>query len=133
MNWQIESFRSVGPISFGETREEIRNVLGTGFRSFRKTEGENETDAYDLLGVHVYYDDSDCAEFVELFTPAESTFAGVSLVGRKVADVVAELHELGYEGERDDVGYNYDLVGIGLTINDQVVDGVGVFREGYYD
>ena len=133
LSWQIDSFESVGPIAFGETRDTIRSVLGSGFRSFRKTQDENETDAYDSLGVHIYYDDSNCVEFVELFTPAEPSFESVSLVGQKAEDVVGKLRELGYEGDQDDVGYNYDGVGIGLTINGNVVEGVGVFREGYYD
>lgn len=133
MSWQIESFKSVGPISFGQSRDEIRNLLGSGFRSFKKTEGENDTDAYDSLGIHLYYDDDDRVEFVEAFSPADLSINGVSLVGRKTSDAINDLRALGYDSEQDDVGYNYDDIGVGLTVNGDAVEGVGVCKEGYYD
>ncbi len=133
LNWHIESFRSVGPIVFGESRTSVRKVLGSDFRTFKKDLGGNETDAYDSLGAHIYYDDSGLVEFVELFAPSDALFQGVSLVGRKVKDIVADLKKLGHEGEQDDVGYIFDELGIGLTVNGKIVEGVGAFKEGYYD
>ena len=133
MSWQIESFRSVGPVSFGQSRDDIRSELGSDFQTFKKAEGENDTDAYDSLGLHIYYDDHDHVEFIEAFSPAELSFEGVSLVGQKVVEIVSQLNARGYDGQQDDVGYNYDNIGIGLTINGDEIEGVGIFRKGYYD
>lgn len=131
--WEITSFQSVGPLQLGQPRTAIRSLLGDGFHSFQKTPGENETDVYESLGLHLYYDDDDELELIEAFSPAEIEFEGVSLVGRNPNDVVEDLRANGYEGEQDDVGYNYDAIGIGLTVGGDVVEGVGVFRKGYYD
>ena len=131
--WEIEPFSKVGPIAFGQSRNEVRSALDSEYRAFKKAEGENDTDAYDSLGIHVYYDDDDHVEFVEAFSPAQLSFEGIALVGRNVGEVVAELGELGYDAEQDDVGYNYDDLGTGLTINGDEIEGVCVFKKGYYD
>jgi hypothetical protein len=131
MNWKITSFRSVGPVSFGQSRALVRSALGEKVRSFRKTEGENETDAYDGLGIHLYYDENDRLEFVEAFAAAVIEFQNIRLIGRNAEQVTRDMQSLGYEGVSDEVGYNYDEVGLGLTVDRGVVVGVAVFRKGY--
>ena len=131
--WEIKPFAQVGPIEFGQLRNEVRSKLDSDYQVFKKTPGENDTDAYDSLGIHVYFDDDDQVEFVEAFSPAELEYEGIALIGRNVDEVVADLRARGYEAEKDDVGYNYDELGFGLTVNGDVIEGVGVFRKGYYE
>lgn len=131
--WRIKPFSQVGPIEFGQSRNSVRSKLNSDYRVFKKTPGENDTDAYDSLGIHVYYDDEDKVEFVEAFSPAEVEFEGIVLIGRNVDEVAADLGDRGYDAEQDEVGYNYDELGFGLTINDQEIEGVGFFRKGYYE
>jgi hypothetical protein len=133
MNWTIISFQSVGPISFGQSRSSVRSRLGEEFKSFRKAGGENETDAYDGLGIHLYYDDEDCLEFAELFAPAVVEFQDIRLIGRSIEELTSDMRMLGYEGVPDQAGYSYDEVGLGLTVNRGRVEGVAVFKNGYYD
>ena len=63
----------IGPLSQGMTRKTVRSVLGGNFIEFRKTEfSENTTDAYNEIGVHVYYASDDLIKGLELF-PASAT------------------------------------------------------------
>ncbi len=133
--WDVQSFQAVGPLKFGQDRAMVRELLGDEFRAFSKGARENEADAYDSLGLHLYYNEHARLEFVEVFSPAQLAFAGVSLLDRSATEVVRDLQTLGHESEQDDVGYNYDQLGIGLTVRyeDTIVEGVAVFKEGYYD
>ena len=54
---EIVPFKSVGPLEFGDSRQVSREKLGSTFTTFRKDVGENETDSFDDLALHLYYDD----------------------------------------------------------------------------
>ena len=61
----INPFSSVGKISFGANRDEVRNILGQ-FTEFRKTRfSKNTTD--DFGGLHVYCNEGDTVDAIELF------------------------------------------------------------------
>jgi hypothetical protein len=58
----------IGPVMIGLPMADVRAALGEPTNRFRKTpESPRLTDAYDPLGVHVYYDGADCVECVESF------------------------------------------------------------------
>jgi hypothetical protein len=130
---EIVPFVAIGELRFGETRQAIRQRLGGNSQSFSKSEGENETDAYDELGLHLYFDNEDRLEFVEAFEPAIPTFQGFVLLGRDLDEVEIELSAIGYGSVRDDVGLKFDGAGIALFAPARVVEGIAVFRRGYYD
>ena len=125
--WEIQSFISVGPISFGATRKDIHTELGSGFRLFCKVKGENLSDAYQSLGLHLFFDDDDKLELVEGFSPANICFDGVLLLGCSAIDVVEELRRKGHEGHLDDIGHAYNDLGFALTVDNNIVEGVAVF------
>ena len=133
MAWEITPYESVGPVRLGRQRNEIRRQLGPGFTSFAKDVGENKTDAYDELGIHLYYDDEDRLEMVEAFEPASPTLKGIALLCREIEQVEDDLAKRGYKGRPTDVGYRYDDAGIALTLNGSAIEGVAVFRKGYYE
>jgi|GEM_PF-2293653 len=132
MTWDITPYRSVGSLQLGRHRNEIRRQLGADFTSFTKDIGESEADAYDHLGIHLYYDDDDRLEMVELFQPASPTLKDVSLLGRDYEQVANALAEHGYKAKPTDVGYSYEDAGVALTLNGSEIEGVAVFRKGYY-
>jgi hypothetical protein len=107
--------------------------LGSAFESFVKGEGENETDAYDDLGFHLYYDIQDRLEFIESFEPAILTVRTVILSERNVQELNRELALLGFSAEVTDVGFRYPDAGIAFTVSDNVVESVAAHRKGYYD
>lgn len=133
MTWKIKPFVGVGTLVFGQQRDSVRDILGEKYHSFKKTVDENETDAYAALGLHLYYDNDNCLQYIEAFQPADIEFSGISLLARPIAKVFIELQECGCDGAEDDIGVVYASLGFGLVVSDGVVDGVGVFRKGYYD
>lgn len=130
---EIVPFISVGGCYFGTPRHRIRERLGDGYRSFRKGIGGNETDSYDALGLHLYFDDKDRLEFVEAFEPALPSFRGIFLLGRDRDDVAAELSAMGYKSTQDFYGLQCGDAGFALTCPGRIIEGVGVCRKGYYD
>jgi len=118
---------------FGDERQAARQKLNSEFSTFEKDDGEAETDAFEALGLHLYYDDAGRLEFVEAFDPAEVTFRGVSFLGRNVGAVIAEMRAIGFEPTDGDVGVDFPDAGIALTAPDGVVEGVAAHRKGYYD
>jgi|SRR5579864_1340719 len=130
---EISSFESVGSLRFGDLRQDIRKRLVGNYVTFKKDVGENDTDAYNELGLHLYYNKQDRLEFVEIFEPAQPQFRGILFIGRDVSDVSNDLKKLGFSTESDEVGLNCPEAGIGLTASDGIIEGVAVFRKGYYD
>ena len=87
----------IGPLSRGMTRTTVRSVLGRDFIEFRKTEfSENTTDAYDEIGVHIYYASDELVKGVELF-PSSSTliYKSLQVFCYKCTDICVLLNELG--------------------------------------
>ena len=84
MDWVIRSYDGVGPVRLGMGFTAVRFALRSRVETFMKTpDSERPTDAFDELGVHVYYDrDGDC-EAVELASPATPTFHDRPLAPRQ--------------------------------------------------
>lgn len=129
----IIPFTSVGELNFGDNREVARNKLAAGFTTFEKGVGENPTDAFDDLGLHLYYDDDGLLEFVESFLPARVSFRSIEFLGRNIEDVLNDMRMAGFLAEDADVGVDFTDVGILLTVQDGLVDGTAIHRKGYYD
>ena len=68
---EIVPFTSIGVLSFGDDRKTAREKLRSVYSTFAKDTAENETDSFDELGLHLYYDDTGILEFVEAFAPAD--------------------------------------------------------------
>ena len=71
-------------------------------------------------------------EFIEAHAPSKVEYDGVLLLGRQVANVVADLDALGLSGLPDDVGVDYPTCGFGLYAPEGTVEGVSVYPDGYY-
>ena len=130
---EIRPFEAIGALSFGDLRSIVREKLGKEYSSFSKTTGDDLTDAYDSLGLHLYYDQDGRLEFVEAFAPAVITMNGITFLGRQVADVVHELGMKGLDYVDADVGIDFPAVGIAITSPNGIIDGVAVQRKGYFD
>lgn len=129
---EIVPFTSVGVLFFGDSRQIAREKVSSSFSTFEKVAGENETDSFDSIGIHVYYDDNSKIEFIETFDPANVSFRGISLMGKDLALVISDMEALGIPPEPSDVGIKFESVGIALTAPFGVVEGVAAYRKGYY-
>ena len=130
---EIIPFSSVGALAFGDVRMDARAKLNDKCSTFLKDVGENETDSFDDIGLHVYYDDDGRLEFVEAFHPADISFHGVHFLGRDVGAVTRDMNALGFTNIGADVGVDFPDAGIALTAPSGVVEGVAAHRKGYYD
>jgi hypothetical protein len=85
-DWTIRAQKSVGPIKFGMSRDEVRSVLAQPFTPFQKGEGEEPTDAFDTLDLHVFYRDG-LMEAVEFWNAANVWLGGHRLGDETFADM----------------------------------------------
>lgn len=130
---EIEPFVGIGTIKFGTSRKDIRKHFGINFTSFKKTSFSiNETDAYNELGIHFYYDDRDTLEFMEIFPPFSITFQGVSLLENSAEEIKNKLTDIGVKLIPNDVGYDVPAYGFGLYVREERIDGVCIYRKDYY-
>lgn len=120
-------------LAFGDVRKDAWAKLIGKFSTFLKDAGENETDSFDEIGLHLYYDDDGRLEFVEAFRPADISFQGVRFLGRDVDAVTRDMNALGFASVDADIGVDFPDAGIALTAPSCDVEGVAAHRKGYYD
>jgi hypothetical protein len=136
--WTIESHEGAGPVRFGMKAAEVRATVGRPATAFRKDPADaHPADAFDAVGVHVFYDAAGRCEAVELFGPASPVFAGLRLLAlpfREVEDALAARDP----GLRRQVDGLVSLA-CGLSVNASPERGeaparsVLAFRRGYLD
>jgi hypothetical protein len=84
----------IGPVTIGLPIADVRGTLGEPTKRFRKTPRSLRlTDAYTLLGVHVYYDGAGCVEFVESFAVegVEHVLDGLSVFDTPATTLMAAV------------------------------------------
>jgi hypothetical protein len=92
-NWRIVAQQSVGPIKFGMTRSELREILAQPYNAFRKgIDAAELTDAFDTLDLHVFYNDGK-VEAVELWNTENVILCGHRLKHITFADMEKILHD----------------------------------------
>jgi hypothetical protein len=127
-------YGAIGEIRLGASRADVASLnLGT-LRQFKEDpEDTRYAEAYDDIGVHIYYDNTERVEFIETFKPMRPTLEGLELMGRDIVTVVGLLDKRGH-GVRENVGsYMFDTLGLALYAPSGTVEGVALYRRGYYD
>lgn len=135
MRFDIVPTVSVNNIPFGASREEVRNALGE-YEEFKKDEDDKvTTDDFDFC--HVFYDDENRFEAIEIFE--ENT---VYINGRLVYPAKpSELCKLADDFE-EDYGTNISLsLSMGTDAPDEdedeedeeIAESVVFAKKGYYD
>ena len=139
MQLEIESYRRVGPLTFGMTAVEVRSVMRLPVEPFKRSMEEGYTDAFGELGIYVTYDRLGLCEAVEIASPAQPTFRGREILGRPFKEVHESLLKLDPELDVDDTGLTALGLGIGVYapgISEDPstpVEAVIAFKRGYYD
>ncbi|XHF34254.1 hypothetical protein OXH62_04695 [Pseudomonas chlororaphis] len=103
----------LGLIRAGITRDDSRSALKSPFDAFLKsTDSTVPTDAYDDLGLHVYFDKALMVVGVEFLKWAQFTWCGQRLAGEEVLVVQQFLTEQGEFLVFTNSGFNVDRLGL---------------------
>lgn len=130
IDWEIHPFVGVGPICFGQSRDEVLSLLGSPSRTFKKVPfAVTETDAFNEIGLHVYYDSTFHVESIDALVSSGLCFESVVLLNRPVEAVVSEMTFRGYTNE----SLTFNEIGISLYDVDGIVKCVTIFPKGYFD
>ena len=141
MEFEITPYVGVGPITFGMTRAEVRRRIAAPVEPFLKTpDSAVPTDAFDPMGIHVHYDSENQCEAVEFgLLSTIPTFRDQPLLGQRFARIERWLRAIDPDVRSDSSGLTSRTFGFGLyapSASDDPqspVEGVIVFRRGYYD
>jgi hypothetical protein len=139
--YEIEPYAGVGPIRFGMSIAQVRQVLAAPVESFCKSETtELPTDSFDTLGIHVYYKLPGICTAIEFGnSQVNPTFQGRYLLNALYYEVKDWFRETDPDIDLDNSGLTSFKFGIGLyapTVSknqNQLIEGVIVFEKGYYD
>ncbi len=130
---------SIGPFKLGMSRSEVWAQDRSPIHAFYKTPmSENRTDDVRRFGLHVFYDEADCAEYFEAWTRTEHFHTTLhlgefTLSGRVMGEVRSILRELGFPFSEDRYGFQCPEFGIGFYCHDfesdeSTLDGVTVMK-----
>jgi hypothetical protein len=144
--YEVIPLKAIGPILLGMSREESRSAMGIQPDTFRKADSATLTDAYDLQGFHVYFDEDERVEYIEIFpSRMPAMYKGVSVFETKADDLVAEISK-DAQCDKDDpeLGFSYVFPELELSlwrgmipeseddVEDDYFSSLGIGRKGYY-
>lgn len=124
---ELIPYIKVGNIAFEEKRSLVR-VDYPNFREFKKTSiSKNTADAY--TGFHVFYDTNNEVEAVEFFHGASLTLDGINLFSLSKDDLVNKFPDC----VEEDGSLNCVKEGFVVSFAHNAIDGILVYRKGYWD
>lgn len=89
---EFTPFVGIDKLRFGDSRKMVRGMISGACKPFKKTPlSKNYTDAFSDAGFHVYYDESDNVELIEVFSPAIVEYSGVVLSQGNRSEIEGEL------------------------------------------
>ena len=144
-NYEIIPFSSVGPVSFGMSRAQVRSAMGACTNSFFKTPTDTRpTDAWHNNSFQVFYNEAlGTVEFIELSSSAEfaATCAGVSVFETPATSVIESLERVAAVDTSDpEYGYSFVFPSLELSFWRPIVEDpegfyfstVGLGQSGYF-
>lgn len=124
---ELIPYIKVGNIAFEEKRSLVR-VDYPNFREFKKTPiSKNTADAY--TGFHVFYDTNNEVEAVEFFNGESLTLDGINLFNLSKDDLVNKFPDC----VEEDGSINCVKEGFVVSFAHNAIDGILVYRKGYWD
>jgi hypothetical protein len=140
MKPEIRSYVGVGPIMFGMKAEEVRSTLVCAYREFKRVPfAKTTTDAFQPLGIYVYYTIDRKCNAIEMARPAQPFYADHELIGGSFDKMFDLIRGFDPEVKTDESGLTSFALGIGLYApgcgKDRLlpVESVIAFQRGYYD
>jgi len=139
----IVPFKSVGNLSFNDSRQEIRNKLNEEF-NFGVNEFGESKDYYDYFkqsDLKIAYNEQNsvCAFEFYKYCSRVPNFNGIDLFTTPFVDLIKFFSSIDSELQISNGEFTSRLLGIGALIDfseeDEIAcaDSVIIFKEGYYD
>ena len=123
--FRILSATETDVVALGQSREEVRSVLGD-FRTFRRTPDSEEADQFVDSGAMATYSADGSLVLLELADPARVELDGVQLVGESLEDLTEALGAQGVDVVPDEMGATVPSMSVGLYAPGGTVEGVGI-------
>lgn len=135
---KIRPYVGVQEIDFDMKREVIRKKFNHEFTEFKKTHfSQNTTDAFEFC--HIYYDNENLCEAIELFEPATVMFDNFVMTEQPYEKVKDFFDAIDDSLDFNDAGFTSYKYGIGVFAPnasdepEEPIESIIVFRKGYYD
>ncbi|MCM0649712.1 hypothetical protein NBE98_15195 [Clostridium swellfunianum] len=135
---KIRPYVGVQEIDFNMKREVVREKFNHQFTEFKKTPfSQNTTDAFEFC--HVYYDNENLCEAIELFEPANVVFDNFTMTEQSYEKVRRFFESIDDSLDFNDAGFTSYKFGVGvfapyaLEEPKEPIESIIVFRKGYYD
>lgn len=140
--WEMHPFQGVGPVKFGMTVSQVKEVLGVPQSTFApRVDGAPSTLEYTSGAIAVTF--CKLTKGVESVAFCSFNSSGPTLHGRRILgqpweQVVSWLEEWGYECRPFDAGIDCPDIGLSLSPKEddqgrEIVDVVIVWADGYLD
>ena len=133
LTWDILPHLGVGVVRFGQTRSEVRSLLGDPSRVFRKGFADTLTDAYMGLGMHFFYDPEDRLESVGSSRQPLFASRGCRFWAFRPTTLCRRAQRGYKRGGYEDEPYVFENAGFSLYVVEGVVKAVEVFARGCHD
>ena len=118
---------SVNNVKFGMDREAVRSLLGNAEEFYKTADDTNSTDDYGFC--HVFYDDNNKCEAIEIFNEAEVYVNGTLLFPVELDSAKLIIDDF----EQDDDGLISYSRSIGIYAPDGYMESILFGKKGYYD
>ena len=122
----VVPLEKVGDVSFGMSRDEVRNIFGDASEFNKSSLSKNTTDDFGFC--HVFYKDDKC-EAVELFNTADVVVNGTSIFNSDFETVKGLFPDAEDSGE----GFTSKEMSVGVYAPDNQIQSILFGCKGYYD
>lgn len=142
MDFDIKSYIGAGPLRYGMSIQEVRNVLGGPFRTFKRAPSVvAPSDQFIDIGVIANYRPAGTVSSIEFAKPSNPTFRGIALFSESVEQLTSLLRDADPAIEIDNGGATSKALGLGFyAIMDEPAENepgellsIIAFEKGYHD
>ena len=128
LKWSATPLEEINGIKFGMSRSEVRKVVGSEYKEFRKNKfSKTTTDDFGIC--HVFYNLDDKCEAVEVFSECEISVSGEVIFPLDILSVKKQIPDL----EEDMGSYISKKLSIGIYAPEGTPESILFGETGYYE
>ncbi|MDE7414562.1 MAG: hypothetical protein K2N05_12355 [Muribaculaceae bacterium] len=120
-------YTSVGAIKFGESRSNVRFVMGA-YKEYKKNKFSSNT-LDDFGGCQVFYTKDNTVEAVEVYRNVELLYKGENLFNMNKEELISIFNDP--QRKEDEYGITFPTVGVSITLVDGLPDSILMYQRGY--